>query len=155
MTYFLYEKYKTLLQFAFNLWCFFVDLRIWKKYNWLDPSYYLSSLALIWDELFRIAEDISIKQFSGKRHHGILYIAQRYCKAYNDCMSSYDKNKPLKHIIYQRRRAFSLVVFYLLQIYSLLIIRCKSTPRSLFFTNPFSTCCWLLVANSLIVCYPL
>ena len=32
---------------------------------------------------------------------GVIYIAQRYGKANNEYMESYDKNKPFRHIIYK------------------------------------------------------
>ena len=37
-----------------------------REYYGLDPPYYVSSLTLIWDEIFKKAENIDVYQFSGK-----------------------------------------------------------------------------------------
>ena len=62
------------------------------EYYGLNLTYYVSSIALIWDEMFKIAEDIDIYQFAGKEIRcGISSIAQRYSKASNDFIVTYCK----------------------------------------------------------------
>ena len=79
-------------------------------YYKLDPSHYLSSPALSRDATLKatgiklqLISDIDVYHFLeiGIRS-GISYIFQRYGKANNVCMKSY--NKPSNHLIYEDRK---------------------------------------------------
>ena len=78
------------------------------KYYGLDPCHYFSVPGLSWDAMLKMTgvklEKISdIDQYlfieKGTRG-GVSYIAKRYAKANNKCMSDYDSNKPSTFITY-------------------------------------------------------
>ena len=78
------------------------------EYYGLDPCYYISSPRLSWDARLKITgieleliSDIDMHLFIEKEMRGgISYIAERYSKANNRYMQSYDANKPSKFITY-------------------------------------------------------
>ena len=78
------------------------------EYYGLDPCHYFSSPGLSWDAMLKMTEielelisDIGMHLFIEKGiRGGISYIAERYSKANNKYMRSYDVNKPSKFIVY-------------------------------------------------------
>ena len=78
------------------------------EYYKLDPCHYFTSPGLSWDAMLKMTNiklelmtDIDMFQFIEKgMRGGISYIANRYGKANNKYMKSYDKTKPLKYIMY-------------------------------------------------------
>ena len=74
----------------------------------LDPCHYFSSLGLSWDAMLKMTviklekiSDIDKYLFIEKgTRGGVSYIAKRYAKANNKCMSDYDSKKPSTFIIY-------------------------------------------------------
>ena len=78
------------------------------EYYKLDPCHYFTSPGLSWDAMLKMTNiklelmtDIDMFQFieQGMRG-GISYIANRYGKANNKYMKTYDENAPSKYIIY-------------------------------------------------------
>ena len=78
------------------------------EYYKLDPCHYFTSPGLSWDAMLKMTDiklelmtDIDMFQFIEKgMRGGISYIANRYGKANNKYMKSYDKTKPSKYIMY-------------------------------------------------------
>ena len=78
------------------------------KYYELDPCQYFSSPELSWDVMLKMTDaklekvsDIGKCLFIEKGSRGgISYIAERYAKANNKCMSDYDLHKPSTFITY-------------------------------------------------------
>ena len=78
------------------------------EYYKLDPCHYFTSPGLSWDAMLKMTNikpelmvDIDMFQFIEKgMRGGISYIANRYGKANNKYMKSYNKNKPAKYIMY-------------------------------------------------------
>ena len=78
-----------------------------KNYG-LCPSHYLSTPGLSWDAMLKIPKfelelipDPDIYIFFGKGTRcGIPYISNRYSKANNEYLKSYDPKQESKHIIY-------------------------------------------------------
>ena len=78
------------------------------KYDKLDPCHHFSSPGLSWDAMLKMTgvkvqkiSDIDQYLFIEKgTRGGISYIAKRYAKANNRCMSDYDPNKPSTFITY-------------------------------------------------------
>ena len=78
------------------------------EYYKLDPCHYFTSPGLAWDAMLKstnvkleLMTDIDMFQFIEKgMRGGISYIANRYGKANNKYMKSYDKTKPSKYIMY-------------------------------------------------------
>ena len=78
------------------------------EYYKLDPCHYFTSPGVSWDAMLKMTNiklelmiDIDMFQFIEKgMRGGISYIANRYCKANNKYMKSYDKTKPSKYIMY-------------------------------------------------------
>ena len=78
------------------------------EYYKLDPCHYFTSPGLSWDAMLKMTKiklelmiDINMFQFIEKgMRGGISYIANRYGKANNKYMKSYDKTKPSKYIMY-------------------------------------------------------
>ena len=78
------------------------------KYYWLDPCHYFSSPGLTWDAMLKITgieleliPDIDIYLFIEKEMRGgISDIHNRYSKANNKFMESYDNKKPSTYNIY-------------------------------------------------------
>ena len=78
------------------------------EYYKLDPCHYFTSPGLSWDAMLKMTDiklelmiDIDMFQFIEKgMRGGISYIANRYGKAKNKYMKSYNKNKPTKYIMY-------------------------------------------------------
>ena len=74
----------------------------------LDPCHYLTSPGLSWDAMLKMTNiklelmvDIDMFQFIEKgMRGGISYIANRYGKANNKYIRTYDKKAPQKYIIY-------------------------------------------------------
>ena len=76
------------------------------KYYRLDPCHYISAPELSWDVMLKMT-GIELEKISDKYlfiekglRGGISYIAKRYAKANNKCMSGYDPNKPSTFITY-------------------------------------------------------
>ena len=78
------------------------------KYYKLDPCHYFSSPGLSWDSMLKMTNiklelmtNIDIFQFIEKAMRGgISYIANRYGKANNKYMKTYDEKAPSKYIMY-------------------------------------------------------
>ena len=78
------------------------------EYYKLDPCHYFTSPGLSWDAILRMTNiklelmtDIDMFQFIEKGlRGGISYIANRYGKANNKYMKSYDEKAPSKYIMY-------------------------------------------------------
>ena len=78
------------------------------EYYKLDPCHYFTSPGLSWDAMLKITDiklelmtDIDMFQFIEKgMRGGISYIANRYGKANNKYMKSYNKKTPSKYIMY-------------------------------------------------------
>ena len=78
------------------------------EYYKLDPCHYFTSPGLSWDAMLKMTDiklelmtDIDMFQFIEKgMKGGISYIANRYGKANNNYMKSYDEKEPSKYIIY-------------------------------------------------------
>ena len=78
------------------------------EYYKLDPCHYFTSPGLSWDAMLKMTDielelmtDIDMFQFIEKgMRGGISYIANRYGKANNKYMKSYNKNAPSKYIMY-------------------------------------------------------
>ena len=78
-----------------------------KNYG-LCPSHYLSAPGLHWDEMLKMTKtelglfpDLDIYIFFAKgTRGGISYISNRYSKANNKYLKSYDPKEELKRIIY-------------------------------------------------------
>ena len=78
------------------------------QYYKLDPCHYFTSPGLSWDAMLKMTDiklelmtDIDMFQFIEKgMRGGISYISNRYAKANNKYMNSYDNTKPSKHIMY-------------------------------------------------------
>ena len=78
------------------------------EYYKLDPCHYFTSPGLSWDAMLKMTDiklelmtDIDMFQFIEKgMRGGISYIANRYGKANNKYMKSYDKKAPSKYIMY-------------------------------------------------------
>ena len=78
------------------------------KHYGLDPCHYFSSTGLSWDAMLKMTgiklekiSDIDQYLFIEKGTIGrISYIAKRYAKANNKCMSDYDPEKPSTFITY-------------------------------------------------------
>ena len=78
------------------------------QYYKLDPCHYFSSPGLSWDAMLKMTDiklelmtDIDMYQFIEKgMRGGISYIANRYGKANNKYMKTYDKKAPSKYIMY-------------------------------------------------------
>ena len=74
----------------------------------LDPCHYFTSPGLSWDAMLKMTDiklelmvDIDMFQFIEKgMRGGISYIVNRYGKANNKYMKTYDKRSPSKYIIY-------------------------------------------------------
>ena len=78
------------------------------EYYKLDPCHYFTSPGLSWDAMLKMTDiklelmtDIDMFQFIEKGlRGGISYIANRYGKANNKYMKSYDEKAPSKYIMY-------------------------------------------------------
>ena len=78
------------------------------EYYKLDPARYFTSPGLSWDAMLKMTDtklelmtDIDMFQFIEKAlRGGISYIANRYGKANNKYMKTYDKKAPQKYIMY-------------------------------------------------------
>ena len=78
------------------------------QYYKLDPCHYFTSPGLSWDSMLRMTDirlelmtDIDMFQFIQKgMRGGISYIANRYGKANNKYMKTYDEESPSKYIMY-------------------------------------------------------
>ena len=78
------------------------------EYYKLDPCHYFTSPGLSWDAMLKMTKielelmtDIDMFQFIEKgTRGGISYIANRYGKANNKYMKSYNKKAPSKYIMY-------------------------------------------------------
>ncbi|XP_068707688.1 uncharacterized protein [Montipora foliosa] len=78
------------------------------QYYKLDPCHYFTSPGLSWDAMLRMTDiklelmtDIDMFQFIEKgMRGGISYIANRYGKANNKYMKTYDEKAPSKYIMY-------------------------------------------------------
>ena len=78
------------------------------QYYKLDPCHYFSSPGLSWDSMLKMTDiklelmtDIDMFQFIEKgMRGGISYIANRYGKANNKYMKTYDEKAPSKCILY-------------------------------------------------------
>ena len=78
------------------------------QYYKLDPCHYFTSPGLSWDAMLKMTDiklellnDIDMYQFIEKgMRGGISYIANRYSKANNKYMKSYDDTKDSKYIMY-------------------------------------------------------
>ena len=78
------------------------------EYYKLDPCHYFTSPGLSWDAMLKstnvkleLMTDIDMFQFIERgMRGGISYIANRYGKANNKYMKSYDKTKPSEYIMY-------------------------------------------------------
>ena len=78
------------------------------EYYKLDPCHYFTSPGLSWDAMLKMTNiklelmtDVDMFQFIEKgMRGGISYIANRYGKANNKYMKSYDENAPSKYIMY-------------------------------------------------------
>ena len=78
------------------------------QYYKLDPCHYFTSPGLSWDSMLKMTNiklelmtDIDMFQFIEKgMRGGISYIANRYGKANNKYMKSYDENTPSKYVMY-------------------------------------------------------
>ena len=78
------------------------------QYYKLDPCHYFTSPGLSWDSMLRMTDiklelmtDIDMFQFIQKgMRGGISYIANRYGKANNKYMKTYDEKAPSKYIMY-------------------------------------------------------
>ena len=78
------------------------------KYYKLDPCHYFTSPGLSWDAMLKMTgielelmTDVDMFQFIEKgMRGGISYIANRYGKANNKYMKTYDKKAPSKYIMY-------------------------------------------------------
>ena len=78
------------------------------EYYKLDPCHYFTSPGLSWDAMLKMTDiklelmtDIDMFQFIEKgMRGGISYIANRYGKANNKYMKTYDENAPSKYIMY-------------------------------------------------------
>ena len=71
------------------------------KYYELDPCHYFSAPVLSWDAMLKMT-GVKLEKISNIDKYlfiekvsrgGISYIAKRYAKANNKCMSDYDENK--------------------------------------------------------------
>ena len=79
-----------------------------QQYYGLDPVHYFTSPGLSWDAMLKMTEielelmsDVDMFQFIEKgMRGGISYIANRYGKANNKYMKSYNPEEPSKHIMY-------------------------------------------------------
>ena len=79
------------------------------QYYKLDPCHYFTSPGLSWDAMLKMTDiklelmvNIDMYQFIEKgMRGGISYIANRYGKANNKYMKSYDEKAPSKYIMYQ------------------------------------------------------
>ena len=78
------------------------------EYYKLDPCHYFTSPGLSWDAMLKMTDiklelmtDIDMFQFIEKgMRGGTSYIANRYGKANNEYMKTYDKKAPTKYIMY-------------------------------------------------------
>ena len=78
------------------------------QYYKLDPCHYFSSPGLSWDAMFKMTDiklelmtDLDMFQFIEKgMRGGISYVANRYSKANNKYMKTYNKKAPSKYIMY-------------------------------------------------------
>ena len=78
------------------------------QYYKLDPCHYFSSRGLSWDAMLKMTDiklelmtDIDMFQFIEKgMRGGISYIANRYGKANNKYMKTYDEKMPSKYLMY-------------------------------------------------------
>ena len=78
------------------------------QYYKLDPCHYFTSPGLSWDAMLKMTDiklelmtDIDMFQFIEKgMRGGISYIAERYGKANNKYMKTYDEKAPSKYIMY-------------------------------------------------------
>ena len=78
------------------------------QYYKLDPCHYFSSPGLSWDAMLKMTDiklelmtDLDRFQFIEKgMHGGISYIANRYSKANNKYMKTYNKKAASKYIMY-------------------------------------------------------
>ena len=78
------------------------------QYYKLDPCHYFTSPGLSWDAMLKMTDiklelmtDVDMFQFIEKgMHGGTSYIANRYGKANNKYMKTYDKKAPSKYIMY-------------------------------------------------------
>ena len=78
------------------------------QYYKLDPCHYFTSPALAWDAMLKMTDiklelmtDVDMFQFIEKgMRGGISYIANRYGKANNKYMKTYDEKAPSKYIMY-------------------------------------------------------
>ena len=78
------------------------------EYYKLDPCHYFTSPGLSWDAMLKMTDiklelmvDIDMFQFIEKGNRdGISYIANRYGKANNGYMKTYDEKAPSKYIMY-------------------------------------------------------
>ena len=82
--------------------------RMCQKYYRLDPPHYFTSPGLSWDAMLKMTDiklelmsDVDMFQFIEKgMRGGISFIANRYGKANNKYMKSYNPEEPSKHIMY-------------------------------------------------------
>ena len=78
------------------------------QYYKLDPCHYFTSPELSWDAMIKMTDiklelmtDVDMFQFIEKgMRGGISYIANRYGKANNKYMKTYDEKAPSKYIMY-------------------------------------------------------
>ena len=82
--------------------------KICLQYYKSDPCHYFTSPSLSWDAMLRMTNiklelmiHVDIFQFIKKgMRGGVSYIANRYGKANNKYMKDYDKESPLKYVMY-------------------------------------------------------
>ena len=109
------ENVERLSQFVFEMWHFTVSRRFCEKFRndnlknyGLCQIHYFSAPALTWDamlnmkkvELELISDSHMYIFFEKGTRGGVSYITNRYSKAKNKYLNSYDPKQESKHIIY-------------------------------------------------------